>query len=85
MSYFLEACCPSLGAVRSAGHVGARRIELCERLKIGGVTPSEELIRSAIAATVLPINVLVRPRGGDFVYSPERRRPCLKAYVSAAG
>ena len=69
MQYFLEACCPSLDAVLTAGRVGARRIELCERLDIGGITPSDVLIRSALAASALPINVLVRPRGGDFVYS----------------
>lgn len=80
MSYFLEACCPSLDAVRNAGHVGARRIELCERLEIGGVTPSEVLIRSAIAATALPINVLVRPRGGDFVYSPSETEAMLESF-----
>ena len=68
MSWFREACCPSLEAVRAAFRTGARRIELCERLEIGGVTPSEELLRAALAATPLPVNVLIRPRGGDFVY-----------------
>ncbi len=69
MTYFIEACCPSLDAVRAAGRAGARRIELCERLDVGGVTPSEGLLREALAATDLPINVLIRPREGDFVYS----------------
>ncbi|MBQ9660788.1 MAG: copper homeostasis protein CutC [Bacteroidales bacterium] len=68
MKYFREACCPSLEAVLAAGRTGARRIELCGRLEIGGVTPPEELLRAALAATMLPVNVLVRPRGGDFVY-----------------
>lgn len=69
MKYFLEACCTSLEAVRAAEMNGARRIELCEQLEIGGVTPSETLLRETLAATSLPVNVLIRPRGGDFVYS----------------
>lgn len=68
MKYFREACCPGLEAVRAASRTGAGRIELCQRLEIGGVTPSEELLRAALAATTLPVHVLVRPRGGDFVY-----------------
>ena len=79
MSYCLEACCPSLDAVEAAGRIGARRIELCERLDIGGVTPSDALIRSALAATGLPINVLVRPRGGDFVYSAQEADAMLES------
>lgn len=69
MKYFLEACCTSLEAVRAAEMNGARRIELCEQLEIGGVTPSETLLCETLAATSLPVNVLIRPRGGDFVYS----------------
>ena len=71
MSYFLEGCCASLEAVRDAGRIGARRIELCERLDVGGVTPSEVFLRAALAESLMPINVLVRPRGGNFVYSGE--------------
>ena len=66
--YFREACCTSLEAVRAAARTGARRIELCERLELGGVTPSEGLLRKVLAERALPVNVLVRPRGGDFVY-----------------
>ena len=69
MKYFLEACCTSLEAVRAAKAMGARRIELCEQLEIGGVTPSEALMREVLSSTRLPVNVLVRPRGGDFVYT----------------
>ena len=69
MSFFLEACCTSLDAVKAAGRIGARRIEMCEQLDVGGVTPSEALLRAAVAMSTLPINVLVRPREGDFIYS----------------
>ena len=71
MKYFREACCTSLEAVLAAERTGAQRIELCERLKIGGVTPSEALLRDVLAATALPVNVLVRPRGGNFVYTED--------------
>lgn len=72
MSYFIEACCPDIESVRRAVRAGANRIELCEELEIGGVTPSASLIRSAMdAAGKVPVNVLIRPRGGNFVYSPE--------------
>ena len=77
MTWFREACCPSLEAVLAAERTGARRIELCERLEIGGVTPSEELLRAALAATSLPVHVLIRPRGGDFVYDEGEVRTML--------
>lgn len=78
MSYFVEACCPSLDSVRHAVEAGARRIELCERLEIGGVTPSRALIRAALkVAALIPVNVLIRPREGDFVYSEEETRQML--------
>ena len=47
---------------------GARRIELCSRLEVGGVTPSDEIIREVLECVSIPVNVLVRPREGDFVY-----------------
>lgn len=70
MKYFIEACCPTLESVRHAVAAGAGRIELCEQLEVGGVTPSETLIRAALqAAGDVPVNVLIRPRSGDFVYT----------------
>ncbi|MBQ6198249.1 MAG: copper homeostasis protein CutC [Bacteroidales bacterium] len=70
MSYFIEACCPDLESVHHAVQAGANRIELCQELEIDGVTPSVSLIRSALtAAGSVPVNVLIRPRGGNFVYS----------------
>ena len=78
MKYFREACCTSLEAVLAAERTGAQRVELCERLEVGGVTPSEPLLRSVLAATHLPVNVLVRPRGGDFVYTEEETQAMLE-------
>ena len=79
MKYFREACCTSLEAVLAAERTGAQRVELCERLEVGGVTPSEPLLRSVLAATHLPVNVLVRPRGGDFVYTEEETQAMLES------
>ena len=80
MKPFCEVCCPSLEAVARAVAAGAGRIELCERLEVGGVTPSESLIKNALAvAGTVPVNVLVRPREGDFVYSEEEAAQMLES------
>ena len=69
MEYFLESCCTDVEQICRAQKAGARRIELCEKLAVGGVTPSAELLKAAISVAKVPVNVLVRPRGGDFVFS----------------
>lgn len=48
---------------------GADRLELCCDLREDGLTPSHALMRAAIAQSGLPIYTILRPRGGDFVYS----------------
>lgn len=69
MKRFLECCSTSLQEARDAERLGARRIELCENLPVGGVTPGAELLREVVEGVGIPVNVLVRPRGGDFVFS----------------
>lgn len=71
MSRFVECCCTSPEEVMEAVAGGARRIELCEDLLCGGVTPSRKLLEEVLSFCPVPVNVLVRPRGGDFVYSAE--------------
>lgn len=63
----IEICCNSLQSARNARQGGATRVELCHNLEVGGVTPTEEDIRSCVAMG-LRTHVLVRPRGGDFCY-----------------
>lgn len=50
---------------------GAQRIELCGGLLDGGVTPSAGLIELVRSRTSLALHVMIRPRGGDFYYSPD--------------
>lgn len=64
-------CVESVESARVAERGGADRAELCSQLRIGGVTPAMELIRATLGAVSIPVHVLVRPRGGDFVYSNE--------------
>ena len=64
-----ELCAETIDACFAAGEGGAHRIELCSGLSEGGVSPSHGLILDAVGRSGLPVHVLVRPRGGDFVYS----------------
>jgi len=65
----LEISVETLEAAVAAVRGGADRIELCENLSVGGVTPSIELMREARKHIGVPIFAMIRPRGGDFVYS----------------
>jgi copper homeostasis protein len=68
-SFLFELCVETLPAAQAAEQGGADRIELCDRLDLGGITPGEELASATIQALSIPVHVLIRPRGGDFVYS----------------
>lgn len=65
----LEICCGDADSVMTAAQAGVQRIELCSALGEGGLTPSEGLIRLALKSGIPSVNVLIRPRGGDFLYS----------------
>ena len=65
----LEACVDSYESCRAAYLGGADRFELCGQLSIGGVTPSPALFEQVKRDFSVKINVLIRPRGGDFLYS----------------
>ena len=69
MPILLEACLDSAILARAAEQGGAKRIELCDRLDVGGTTPSAALIRAVVEAVSIPVYAIVRPRGGDFVYT----------------
>ena len=67
--YLLEISVETLEAALAARRGGADRVELCGNLSIGGVTPSIEAMRTVREQVHIPIFAIIRPRGGDFVYS----------------
>src|SRR5271168_472836 len=69
--YLLEISVETVEGAAAAERGRADRIELCGDLSVGGVTPSVDLIRAARKQVCLPIFSMVRPRGGDFVYTAE--------------
>jgi len=65
----VEVCAYSLASCLTAQQAGAGRIELCGGMPEGGTTPSAGLIRQARQHLHIPLYVMIRPRGGDFLYS----------------
>jgi copper homeostasis protein len=65
-----EICVDSIAGVRAAERAGAARVELCAGLIEGGITPSLGMIEAATRGARVGVQVIIRPRGGDFVYSP---------------
>ncbi len=69
--YIKEACVEGIDQSVLAEEKGADRIELCGDLNVGGVTPPLEIVKETKEKINIPIRVMIRPRGGDFVYSEE--------------
>ena len=65
----IEICLDSVESVIIAERAGADRVELCSDLFEGGLTPTVGTFLLAKERTNIPINVMIRPRGGDFCYS----------------
>jgi len=65
----IEICTTSLSSIINAQDAGANRLELCENYLVGGVTPNIEFFEKSLEVSKIPINILIRPRGGDFNFS----------------
>ena len=68
----VEICVDDVAGARTAEHAGADRVELCADLLEGGITPSPGMVERTLAAvTRVGVQVLIRPRGGDFRYDAD--------------
>lgn len=65
----IEICVEGIDGLVAAQQAGADRVELCASLLEGGITPSFGTVREALRLATIPFHVIVRPRGGDFLYS----------------
>ena len=65
----LEICANSYQSAINAEIAGAHRIELCSEISVGGITPSLGLLKKVMHSLSIPVQVLIRPRSGDFHYS----------------
>lgn len=74
MNVQLEVCAADIDSVWAAARGGAQRVELCSALGEGGLTPSLGMIEEALGIPGIKVNVLIRPRNGDFLYSQRELR-----------
>ena len=72
-----ELCSYSLEACRAAARLGIDRVELCASPADGGITPSMGMMTEACAIPGIEVSVMIRPRGGDFLYSDKEFRTML--------
>ena len=74
----IEVCVEGIDGLVAAQDAGADRVELCASLVEGGITPSLGTVRAAMGVARVPFFVMVRPRGGDFLYSDLEYRSMLE-------
>ena len=76
-SPLIEICVEGIDGLLAAQAAGADRVELCASLLEGGLTPSFGTVQAALDLATIPFHVIVRPRGGDFLYSQAEYRSML--------
>jgi len=74
----IEACVDSVSSALAAEKGGAGRIELCDALETGGITPSAAKIQLCVERLSIPVIVLIRARGGDFLYGDTTTEEMLR-------
>ncbi len=78
-NYLFEVCTNSVESCIAAQEGGANRVELCAGIPEGGTTPSYgEIAMAREVLTTTRLHVIIRPRGGDFLYSPIEIKTMLK-------
>lgn len=79
-----EICSGSLQSALNAQEAGAHRVELCSALSLGGITPSYGFIELARKRLSIDVNVLIRPRQGDFLYDSDEIAVMIKDIIACA-
>ena len=79
-----EICSGSLQSALNAQEAGAHRVELCSALSLGGLTPSYGFIELARKRLEMDINVLIRPRQGDFLYDSDEVAVLIRDIIACA-
>lgn len=65
----LEICASNYQSAINAQEAGAHRIELCQELAVGGITPGYGLLKQVSEQLTIPVFALIRPRSGNFTYT----------------
>lgn len=81
-----EVCVENFTLVPNAIQAGADRIELCDNLAVGGTTVSVGVMEETITyckQEAVPVMVIIRPRGGNFVYSKAEKDIMLRDIQTA--
>ena len=81
--YRFEICTNSVESCLAAQEGGAQRVELCAGIPEGGTTPSWGEIATARELLQIKLHVIIRPRGGDFLYSPVELSTMVKDIEAA--
>ncbi len=74
-----EACIDNFEVACIAEQNHADRLEVCTRLDIGGITPDEAMLVKTRLKIQIPLVAIIRPRGGDFIYTPNEFDEMIKS------